>query len=86
MTVLGNSKGEDGDLAPVTVDKFGNVSDAYDSRLEKSSRRHAIHLIGVCEGCGDRFALMFLQHKGTTFTQAVNLGQSEQSELFDEMA
>lgn len=35
--------------------------------------RDRISLVGYCESCGQQFALVFEQHKGTTYTEAVDL-------------
>ncbi|GAA2760590.1 hypothetical protein [Actinopolymorpha rutila] len=37
-------------------------------------RRDRIALVGWCEQCGDTFALVFTQHKGATFVEAVRSG------------
>lgn len=36
-------------------------------------RRHRIALLGWCETCAARFALIFTQHKGTTFVESREL-------------
>lgn len=36
-------------------------------------RRHRIALIGRCENGGHKFAVVFAQHKGSTFVGAVDL-------------
>lgn len=36
-------------------------------------RRHRIALTGWCEICGDKFAIVYTQHKGSTFVEVVRL-------------
>lgn len=34
-------------------------------------RRHRIALVGTCEGCRGTFAIVFTQHKGSTYVEVV---------------
>jgi hypothetical protein len=35
-------------------------------------RRHRIAVTGICEQAGHRFAVVFTQHKGVTYVEAVS--------------
>lgn len=60
---------EDGDYVHVHVDNHGRVTQGHEAKpplAPEAGRRHSIGLTGTCESCGDRFAIVFKQHKGQT--------------------
>ena len=61
---------EDGDIFPVRVDAGGHVTQGLGVVVPFGElglgRRHTISIVGWCEGCGERFAFAFQQHKGQT--------------------
>lgn len=70
-------QGEDGPISGIAVSACGAVTDATGQVSTGSAvgvgRRHRISLIGWCEACSGRFALVFTQHKGVTFAESVEL-------------
>lgn len=60
----------DGDV----LDETGNVPAGTAVGV---GRRHRIALLGWCEICDGRFALVFTQHKGVTFAESVEMPVAE---------
>ena len=76
VAIAARPLGEDGPIAEIGIDARGAVthrSGAVPIGQVGAGRRHRIALIGWCESCGDRFALVFTQHKGVTLTESVDL-------------
>ena len=70
-TQIGGRPREDGPWRHVQVDDTGTVSHPLPGKMAMPTqhgemRRHFINLLGWCENCGGRFAIHFVQHKGTT--------------------
>lgn len=68
--------GEDGPIRELLVDAGGIVTHKAGvptGRWVGAGRRHRFALIGWCEMCDGKFALVFTQHKGVTLTESVNL-------------
>lgn len=58
---------EDGAHIGVHVDHHGRVdTDSAIPEQFRGDRRHAITLVGSCEHCSGRFAVVWRQHKGRT--------------------
>lgn len=71
-------RAEDGPEAYAQLDRFGLLSypESVPTGAEAGEgRRHRIALIGSCE-VGHEFAIVYTQHKGTTFVETVDLGPS----------
>lgn len=72
---------EDGPVVPVHVDERGEVRErqGVDVPLPAhgAGRRHTISLVGWCEACNSRFALVFQQHKGQTEVSVLRQTWSE---------
>lgn len=73
---------EDG---PVTVSTLSTwegplQTETRDSDQGHSPRRNAVVLHVWCEGCWHVHTLAFIQHKGMTYIEAVDLGERDPSE------
>jgi hypothetical protein len=69
---------------PVHVDTLSTSdgptqSEVRDADGGHSTRRHAVVLHLWCEGCWHVHAVAFLQHKGTTYVETVDLGERDTS-------
>lgn len=65
---------EDGAFTTVEVNGVtGETTYGVDVPGEEG-RRHRIVLLGWCELCGDKFAVVFLQHKGATYVETIKMG------------
>lgn len=75
--VLGRPR-ESEAMRPVHVNHKGHVSMGPEvdgaipiDPVRGKGRRHTMSLVGWCEGCGGRFAITFMQHKGNTFVSTL---------------
>ena len=75
VRVAARPKGEDGPEIDVGLTASGALTlDATPTgRAVGAGRRHRIALLGWCEMCGGKFALVFTQHKGVTFVESVEM-------------
>lgn len=77
VAVAARPAGEDGPVAEVGINAQGAVTNRAGlvpvSPSVAHGRRHRFALIGWCESCEGRFALVFTQHKGVTLTESVAL-------------
>lgn len=74
--VAARPRGEDGTISTVCVTATGAISmrvPVPSGRRVGQGRRHRFALIGWCESCDRRFALVFTQHQGVTLTESVDL-------------
>lgn len=73
-----SARHEDGDFTEISVNpQSGEVSypiiPGPIGRMVATGRRHRISLIGYCECCGGRFAIVLTQHKGVTYAEVVRV-------------
>lgn len=76
VAIASRPTGEDGPVRELLVNARGVVTHRAGvpaGRYVGAGRRHRFALIGWCESCDGRFALVFTQHKGVTFTESVDL-------------
>lgn len=74
--VAARKAGEDGEITEIGVACDGHVAELSPGSVPVGEyvgvgRRHRIALLGWCESCAGRFALVFTQHKGTTVVESV---------------
>lgn len=78
-----SARKEDRDFNHITVDavtgqlRTHEITPSPWGDMVKEGRRHRISLVGDCEICGGWFALVFTQHKGTTFVEAVQVNPQD---------
>lgn len=80
VAVAARPTGEDGPIAEVGITANGAVTNRaglVPAGQVGRGRRHRFALLGWCESCDGRFALVFTQHKGVTLTESVDLGAVE---------
>jgi hypothetical protein len=81
VAVAARPSGEDGPIAEVGLNARGAVTNRAglvpESRSVGRGRRHRFALIGWCESCDGRFALVFTQHKGVTLVESVDLAPEQ---------
>lgn len=70
--------GEDGRIVEFTVDHRGYLGVDTEGATPRSTqvgegRRHRFALLGWCECCAGRFALVFTQHKGVTLVESMDV-------------
>lgn len=76
VAVAARPTGEDGPVREMRISSRGIVANrpvTPAGRRVGAGRRHRFALIGWCELCDGRFALVFTQHKGVTLTESVDL-------------
>jgi hypothetical protein len=77
VAIAARPSGEDGPILAVGINSRGAITHrpgiVPGSRRVGQGRRHRFALIGWCESCDGRFALLFTQHKGVTLTESIDL-------------
>lgn len=81
VAIAARPTGEDGPVREMLVNARGILTHPLAhgragvpaGRHVAAGRRHRFALIGWCETCDGRFALVFTQHKGVTLTESVDL-------------
>lgn len=75
--VAARTAGEDGPIKEIGVTAAGDISDETGNVPVGArvgvGRRHRIALLGWCESCSGKFALVFTQFKGVTFVESVEM-------------
>lgn len=75
------ARSEDGPFSEIGISSAGDVTDETGNVPVGTAvgvgRRHRIALLGWCEICDGRFALVFTQHKGVTFAESVEMPVAE---------
>lgn len=81
VAVAARPSGEDGPITGVGVNASGDVVDRAvpAGRHVGEGRRHRFALLGWCETCAGRFALVFTQHKGVTLVESVEMASRSDS-------
>lgn len=76
------ARSEDGPFSEIGINAVGDVADVSGNvpvgPRVGSGRRHRIALLGWCEMCAGKFALVFTQHKGVTFVESVEMPGADQ--------
>lgn len=78
-----SARGEDEDFNEIAINAIsGQIQTHRDVPAPTGAtvnvgRRHRIALGGWCEICGADFAIVFTQHKGATFVEAVATGADQ---------